>query len=232
MGRHSHDEWRYCLAVRGTYTDSWRRGLRTRTPGDLSLHPAGETHTSAFHDDATCFHIEMAGPWRDRLLGDAGIAPEPHEFLEGRVPFLAAALRREAMRPDAVSPLAIEGLACELIAWCARSLRWEPAGVSCAVRARELLRDRFAESLSLDEVAVAVGVHPVHLARQFRRTFGCSVGEYVRRTRVDHACRALRTGASLGAIALAVGFADQSHLTRVFKRETGMTPGEYRRQQA
>src|SRR6185503_17243939 len=40
MPRHSHAEWRYCLALRGSYTDSWRQSSRTRTPNQLSLHPA------------------------------------------------------------------------------------------------------------------------------------------------------------------------------------------------
>ena len=229
MGRHAHGEWRYCLAVRGAYTDSWRRGARTRTPGQLSLHPAEETHSSAFHSAVTCFHVELTGPWRERLLGEAGIAPEPHEFLGGQVPAVVERLRDEYVRADACSALVIEGLACELIGWSARALRGEAPGASWVYRARDLLRDRFAEPLALADVAAAVGVHPVQFARQFRRTFGCSVGAFVRRVRVDHACRALRTAAPLSDIALAAGFADQSHFSRVFKRATGRTPGEYRR---
>jgi AraC family transcriptional regulator len=236
MGPHAHDEWRYCLAVRGAYTDSWRRGFRTRAPGHLSLHPAEETHTSVFHDDVLCFHVELADGWRSRLLGDAGIPPEPHEFLAGRVPRIADQLRQEAARldgagTDTAARLVIEGLACELVGWSARALRPEPADASWVSLVRDLLRDRFAESLSLSEIAATVGVHPVHLARQFRRAFGCSVGEYVRRARVDFARRALlMTDAPLSEIALEAGFADQSHFSRVFKRETGLTPGEYRRQ--
>ena len=60
MGRHSHDEWRFCLALSGSYTDSWRRGYRTREARQLSLHPAGEVHTSVFHAPTTCFHIEFS----------------------------------------------------------------------------------------------------------------------------------------------------------------------------
>lgn len=235
MGAHAHDEWRYCLAVRGAYTDSWRRGFRTRAPGHLSLHPADEMHTSVFHEDVVCFHIELADTWRDTLLGDAGITPEPHEFLDGRVPHIARQLRQEAARrratgSDTAALLVIEGLAYELVGWSARALRTEPAGAPWVLRARDLLHDRLAESVSLAEIAAAVGVHPVHLARQFRRAFGCSVGEYLRRARVDVACRALMTDAPLSRIALDAGFADQSHFSRVFKRETGLTPREYRLQ--
>jgi AraC family transcriptional regulator len=58
----------------------------------------------------------------------------------------------------------------------------------------------------------------------------CTVGEYVRRLRVEYACRQFaRTGAPLVDIALAAGFCEQSQLTRTFKRVTGFTPAEYRR---
>jgi hypothetical protein len=53
-GRHEHGEGRYCLAIRGSYTDGWGRGYRTRAP-----HRANEMHTMAFHTDAACFHIEF-----------------------------------------------------------------------------------------------------------------------------------------------------------------------------
>jgi AraC family transcriptional regulator len=92
------------------------------------------------------------------------------------------------------------------------------------------LRARFRENLSLDEVARTAGVHPAHLARSFRCHFRCSAGEYVRRLRVEHACRELcRRDTPLAAVALEAGFGDQSHLTVVFKRHTGLTPAAYRK---
>lgn len=228
MGRHAHDEWRFCLALRGSYTDSWRRSARTRTPWQLSLHPAGEVHTSVFHSFAVCFHIAFTRQWRERLLGELGIAHEPHEFLTGRLPLLAGQLYDEFRRSDACSPLVLEGLACELIGWTARALRREAANPSWVYQARDLLHDRFREPLSLKDIANTLDVHPVHLARAFRREFGCTIGDYVRRVRVEFVCAQLGTNATLADLALQAGFSDQSHLTRVFKRLTGLTPKQYR----
>jgi AraC-like DNA-binding protein len=64
----------------------------------------------------------------------------------------------------------------------------------------------------------------------FRRNQGCTVGEYVRRLRLDFAVDALvNPHSSLAEVASAAGFADQSHLTRTFRSYFGVTPSEYRR---
>jgi AraC family transcriptional regulator len=86
------------------------------------------------------------------------------------------------------------------------------------------------QPVRLAELAREVSVHPAHLARAFRQQFGTSVGGYVRRLRLDWAAAELeRSETALAAIALAAGFADQSHFTRSFRRYTGFTPGAYRR---
>jgi AraC family transcriptional regulator len=97
------------------------------------------------------------------------------------------------------------------------------------VRARELCHEQFAQSISLAGVAHSVGVHPAHLARMFRRHYQCTVGEYIRRLRLDHAARELtRSDRPVVDIASASGFYDQSHFTHAFKLHTGLTPTGYR----
>lgn len=94
---------------------------------------------------------------------------------------------------------------------------------------RDYLNDRYLDAPSLSEVARLVGVHPVHVARAFRRTYGCSVGSYVRQLRVDRALYLLAsTSMPLVVVSAESGFADQSHLTRELKRAVGMTPRDYR----
>jgi AraC family transcriptional regulator len=99
-----------------------------------------------------------------------------------------------------------------------------------------MLHDRFAEQLTVAEVAAAVGVHPVHLARVFRLHYGMPVGGYVRGLRLDWAAGRLAAadgadGAdqNIAQIALLAGFYDQSHFTRAFKHRFGLTPRAYRR---
>lgn len=87
------------------------------------------------------------------------------------------------------------------------------------------------EGLSVREVAAQLGMHPVSLARAFRRQHGFSITGYIRRARILHACRLMHDRSlSLTAIALETGFADQAHLTRAFCAETGLPPGAFRKQ--
>jgi AraC family transcriptional regulator len=97
-------------------------------------------------------------------------------------------------------------------------------------RALDYLHENFRDSPTLNDVAAAAGVHPVHLAREFRRKQGTTVGGYIRKLRIDLACRELASSEQpIVEIAVAAGFCDHSHMTRVFREETGITPTAFRR---
>lgn len=85
------------------------------------------------------------------------------------------------------------------------------------------------ETGSITTVASQLGLHPVYLAKRFRRHFGCSPAEYRMRCRLRGAMERLRQSASsLGQIAHDSGFSDQSHFTHAFKERFGHSPGVYR----
>jgi AraC family transcriptional regulator len=144
---------------------------------------------------------------------------------------LAIRLYKEFRTMDNVSALAIEGLMLEILAHMMRHSA-EGAGrrpPGWFKQAREFLHEHFDEPLTLAQVGEAVGVHPVYLARSFRHYRHCTVGEYVRRLRIEFACRELiNTNLPLAEIALAAGFCAQSHFSSTFKRQTGLTPAQYR----
>ena len=132
---------------------------------------------------------------------------------------------------DASSPLAIEGLAFELMAEISRrQIKGEKGSVPPWLRqARDLLHSGLAEKLTLIEIARVINIHPVHLARSFRQAYGCSLGEYLRQLRIESVSQQLVASKTpLSEIALAAGFADQAHFSRTFKKQTGMTPAEFR----
>jgi AraC family transcriptional regulator len=109
-----------------------------------------------------------------------------------------------------------------------------PAGVSqprAVVEALQYIHQHYASDLGLSDIAAAVHMSPFHLSRLFKQTLGVSPYQHVIEVRVKNARSLLAAGSgsgSLADIATAVGFADQSHLTRHFKRITGVTPRQFR----
>jgi AraC-like DNA-binding protein len=97
-------------------------------------------------------------------------------------------------------------------------------------KAKELIESRYAENLPLDVLARETGRSKFFLARKFRRQYGQPVHQYLKRVRVERALDLLRQGMRPIAVATQVGFADQAHMTRVFRAQLGCTPGQVHRQ--
>ncbi len=100
-----------------------------------------------------------------------------------------------------------------------------------AERARVLLDERCAETVTSADLEMETGLDRFSLARHFRAVFCTSPYNYLVMRRLDHARRLLRDSDAIADVAVACGFADQSHLTRQFRRAFGMTPGRWRRLQ-
>jgi AraC family transcriptional regulator len=92
------------------------------------------------------------------------------------------------------------------------------------------IESNLSANIGLADLARLVGHSPDHVARMFKRSFGVSLYQYVLRRRVERAKALLRDRShSIAEIALTCGFATQSHFSSVFKGQTGVTPGAYRR---
>lgn len=99
-----------------------------------------------------------------------------------------------------------------------------------AVRlAREFLDARVDTRVSLRDLAAVSGLPPSRLLRAFARAVGLSPHAYQRQARLRHATALIRGGTSISDAALAAGFADQAHFTRLFRQTMGIPPGAYQR---
>lgn len=231
---HSHAQAYLCYVRKGTFSEFHEGRSRTCQPSSLIFHPAEETHSDKFHDvGGLCFNIEFGSDLLSRLEEYAPVPPMRLDFQGGLLASLAARLYYEFRQADKVSALVAECLVLEILAETSRRAprlaeRQPPRWL---VTAREIIQAHFSETLSLADVALAVGAHPVQLARAYRRHYRCTVGEDIRQRRIEFACRELSKSdvAPLAQIASAAGFTDQSHFSKTFKRVMGLTPVEFRR---
>lgn len=232
LPKHSHRHGGFCLILQGGYTESYGRTSLECGPSSVKFQPAGEEHSDVYGSEAVrCFIVELQTDWLARTGAGALVGDRPLVHRSDTLARLALRLRAEFHNGDDESALLIEGLALELIAEASRGRRSVKEGgpPPWLRQAKEFIGEQFAGPLTLALIAEYVGVHPVHLAASFRRHYRQSVGEYLRERRVEFARhRITATDDSLADIALAAGFAHQSHLTRTFKRLTGTSPGRYR----
>jgi AraC family transcriptional regulator len=214
-------------------------------PGDVSLLTRAAPSHWVWPQDIEVVHVyltedELAAACQqmcDREVRDI----ELHDILQANDPAIhrtAMALAAEAAQGGIGSSLLIESLACQLSVYILRRhaevrFRTEAPARGLSARQRHLVDDyvkaHLGESISLDDLASALALSRYHFARGFRETMGVTPHEFVLRHRVARAQLLLRrTRTPLHEIASICGFADQSHMTRVFKKQLGTTPGKYR----
>ena len=231
LPRHRHE--RACLAVvvDGDVDKTFRaRDLPAPAATVLTMPPL-EPHADRFgRTGARIVVVEPDCATVERLRPVLGALDCVDHFRDLGAVAVATRLAIELGARDRAAPLAVEGLVLELLARVARApQRGTTRPPAWLADATDYVHAHFRESFRVADVAAAVGVHPVHLARVFRCRHGATVGEYVRQLRLDWAAIELaESDTSLAAVAYEAGFADQSHFTRAFKAHTAVTPGRYR----
>jgi AraC family transcriptional regulator len=231
---HVHDRTSVAVMLQGGFGLTILGRSLACEAATVFTEPAGERHGNRVEGTGARVVVVQPDPEDDELRRTcADVLGEVRLFQHAEIHRAAWRLAGEIQDPDAVSPLAIESLALETLAAASRRLRprlatnGPPAWLR---RAREMVQARCLEELTAAEIAASVGVHPVHLARVFRKHYRQSIGACVRTLRLEWAALRLAQGEeALSDIALAAGFADQSHFTRAFRRHAGMTPDRYRK---
>jgi AraC family transcriptional regulator len=196
------------------------------------FQPPGEVYGTRISDAGS--HCLSVGIDPAVLLDAADTLPNFDRWKAARrMPphWQAFELRRELELKDALSAVSVESIVIALLEELGRrpGLEARSTRPPWLERVQEKIDDEFRLHHTLESLARAAGVHHVHLAREFRRRFGCTVGHYVRQRRVEFACHLLTASRDpLCAIAVDAGFADQSHFTNTFRQLVGMTPAAFR----
>jgi len=231
LGQHVHRESHITFVIEGCFWERYAAGSLRCGAGAVRFLPAATIHETEIESALRCLRIISDPDVLDQLARKSAVPQEPKQIHGFSATWLANRLYAEFSRGDGASAIAIEGLVLEIIAELARS---DSAADSLPrpnwlKRATEIVEARFLERLSLAEIASEVGIHYVHLSRQFRKYNRCTIGELMRKRRVQHASHLLaHTRTPLAEIALVCGFSDQSHLSFLFKRYMGMSPSKFR----
>lgn len=237
---HDHGFANISVVLSGSIEERVGRRTHEGVAGHVVFKPAGIPHANRCRSNgARLFRIELHGAGSEDSLGSGSF--QDYAWAPGG-PALALMLRarREHRQSDHETDLALECLALEILArfpgWGTRSQNRDAKDARGPEppwfrRLLDLLHTRSDEPLRVSTLAHEVGVHPVYLARVFRKRLHGTVGEYVRWLRLARSMEAMRLrGRSLADIALEAGFYDQAHFSRTFRSGVGRSPAAYRRE--
>lgn len=236
MARHHHETGNVTLVVGGWLEEETDRGSHRAGPGSVVVKPAGTEHADRFGAEGChtlVLELGSSTPPDDRGGRDRKSIPAlaRWRWTDGGAP---ARLMLELLRTLRRSPEELDR-AVEEALWTLpdaleRVTPAPPRGVPDWLgRVRDRLHDEILDPPMVRDLAAGEDVHPTYLARRFKEHFGLPVTRYVRRLRARLAAGMIASSEdALGEIAFRAGFADQSHLCRVFREEMGMTPGTFR----
>jgi AraC family transcriptional regulator len=233
---HAHRRTMIVLGVSGGFDEAYGRHRDTTTCrlGTALVRPAGEVHSNHFGPHgARDIAIEFDDDVLERLRPHDRAITTIATYRNDHLAVLSQGVVRELSATDDASPLALEALAFELLAFLIRAAGPPTGSDRAAVwmrRVREFIQDEWQrQRITLNDLASVAAIHPVHLARAYRLTFGETPAQSIRRLRTEWAAHALLTSSlSLTEVASQAGFSDQSHMTRTFRRTFGVTPQAWR----
>jgi AraC-like DNA-binding protein len=233
LARHDHEAPSLNVVLEGGFDE--RIGARNvrNSPGTLVAKPAGAHHANEYVAVRTISILVQPDIPALQHLGSIVRAFGEVRCREGeRVLELGRTLWR-VLHDGGEEEMAAELLldaALRDLAGCATRVGHMEGVPVWARRIREQIVARACERISIGALARDEGIELPAVSKAFSRYYGCTPTELLRATRIERAKRMLSAaGRSLSEIALSTGFADQAHLTRAFKRETALAPGQYRR---
>ena len=227
---HTHESAYFGLLLAGSYSEKCTQRSADYDPFTMGFHPPALTHSDEVgRCGSRMFCVELRDSYLSRIRPSLTAPQFVPELCASEVTWLGLRLYR-SFAGETLADLELEELCGDMLERVSGSqLCEEKSRPAWLDRALELLHGSYRESLTLEEIAAQIGVHPIHLSRVFRKYYRCTMADFVNRLRVQFACRALSSSwADLALVASEAGFADQSHLGRVFKSYTGQTPGKFR----
>jgi len=225
QGWHCHEHHHLSLLIKGGNREQRSRRDVEAGAGSLLFYHSGERHkNSQTQHPSANINIEIP----DTFLAKHELQwPVPEKFPEQptRIKYALLKIYRECMMADTLTDTTVSSLLLSVFTVPPVRKKEMPPWLQ---QLKTLLHDRWNETLSLQEMSVILGVHPVTISKYFPLYFHCSLGEYIRKIKIDKAMPLIQaSGQPLTAIAYTCGFFDQSHFIRTFKQVTGFLPRQF-----
>lgn len=226
---------------------------RQLAPGSIAIQPSGQAVCWSWDTRLSFSVMSLEPAFLDRVAKEVfGLEPGEYQLQAATreqdpvIANIAGVLAREVVRGQVGGKLYAESLANILAVHLLRDYSSHVAVVAgsegeaaslpsqrsrAVADAITFIQANYGREVKLEDVAAAVHLSPFHLARVFKQVTGSTLHQYLVQVRINAARALLSAGSgqrSLAEIAAAVGFADQSHLTRQFKRHFGVTPSQFR----
>lgn len=229
---HYHETPYFTFLLEGGLIEGYKKDRKNFTAGNILFHNWDECHYNHKPTEtARGFHLEIEPEFLKNhevsLLNRQGNYTLQNPLLT----ILFYRLLTESKSKDPLSEMVIESLVLEIISVLNNETVLDEKDLPRWVnQVKEILHENDSTALNLKEIANILTIHPVHLSRSFKKYFHCTLGEYIRRIKIEKAALGLlNSDQSLTAIAHECGFADQSHFIRIFKDYLRMNPSLFKK---
>lgn len=224
---HYHQNPHYSHILSGGSIEIRKGVSQWQQAGDGLYYYPGISHQNLQYRPGTrIFNVELeAGFFQEHGLN----MPAEEQMFSDRFMVNSTGLIRilkEHYWQDQQSRIAVEQLCINLVAASPLVRDNHPGWTRKII---EILNDEWNHSWSLAEFSGKLDIHPVTLSRYFSKYFKCTLGDYMRRIKIDKALKLIRSNRlSLTEVAYECGFTDQAHFIKTFSLVTGMRPRQYR----
>jgi AraC family transcriptional regulator len=220
----------FCFVTEGALSDTDQSQRFAYSGVNLLFFPPSQPRACGFDESSLCLVVRVGPAMLSRVRLELQDRSPIH--IQGwEALWLIRKLQSEFLKDSDSGSLIMEAIILQLLVITARCSRDEPKSSARAwlSNIRSVIEDRYLNEFRLSELAALAGVHRVHLVREFRKHYGVTIGQYIRKLRIDHACQLLgQTNLPLREISSTCCFADQSHFTKQFRKLSGLTPAAYR----
>lgn len=229
---HYHKHAYFLYNINGYLHEVTKKETQELVPKSLLYHHSQEPHyNKEIQQEFDFLHVELPAEWFLKYDLSPSILEGDFLLKDPSLQQIFNKIYIESQHADQATTLAVDGLLLQAFAQITRihtdlNKSTKPAWVN---KLTELLREEQWETLTLNNIATELQLHPVYLSRKFPQYFHISFGEYLRELKLQKATSLLsEQSMTLAQIAYCCGFSDESHFIRLFKAHYGITPSRYK----